>query len=216
MQDEATATFADPRIPTRETCVLRYALERFAREKPDETYVVFGNGESWSYRETPGAHRRARRGAAVAGRETGRPRRRMAAERRGGAAQPLRGQLSRRRLRAHQHRLSRFDPRTCGGEHGRRTHDRAWRSGAPARRDRPGAVEASRYLRSGRRGASRSRRRTVRNAAGPAARPARTGRSIRGTRRPSSTRRARRGPPRASSCPISTCFPMPGRRHGTS
>ena len=52
MQDEATATFADPRIPTRETCVLRYALERFAREKPDETYVVFGNGESWSYRET--------------------------------------------------------------------------------------------------------------------------------------------------------------------
>ncbi|MBO6633473.1 AMP-binding protein [Parvibaculum sp.] len=52
MQDEATAVFADPRIPSRETCVLRYALDRFAREKPDETYVVFGNGESWSYRET--------------------------------------------------------------------------------------------------------------------------------------------------------------------
>jgi crotonobetaine/carnitine-CoA ligase len=52
MQDEAAAPFADPRVPPRDRCVLRYALDRFAREKPDETYVVFGNGESWSYRET--------------------------------------------------------------------------------------------------------------------------------------------------------------------
>tara|TARA_R110000868_G_scaffold38631_5_gene134968 strand:- start:3273 stop:4883 length:1611 start_codon:yes stop_codon:yes gene_type:complete len=42
----------DPRIPPRATCVLRYALDKHARETPDKTYVVFGDGTSWSYAET--------------------------------------------------------------------------------------------------------------------------------------------------------------------
>jgi len=51
MKKESDET-SDPRIPPRATCVLRYALEYWASEKPDATYIVFGDGTKWSYDET--------------------------------------------------------------------------------------------------------------------------------------------------------------------
>ncbi|MFL0670205.1 MAG: AMP-binding protein [Erythrobacter sp.] len=41
----------DPRIPPRDVCVTRYALERWAREQPDMPYMVFEDGSCWTYRE---------------------------------------------------------------------------------------------------------------------------------------------------------------------
>jgi crotonobetaine/carnitine-CoA ligase len=43
---------ADPRVPERDICVLRYALAKWADEKPDQVYAVFEDGSSWTYRET--------------------------------------------------------------------------------------------------------------------------------------------------------------------
>jgi crotonobetaine/carnitine-CoA ligase len=43
---------ADPRIPAADACVVRYLLDRLAAERPSETYVVFENGEQWSFTET--------------------------------------------------------------------------------------------------------------------------------------------------------------------
>lgn len=40
---------ADPRVPSRETCVTRYLLQRFATETPDKEFAVFEDGEVWSY-----------------------------------------------------------------------------------------------------------------------------------------------------------------------
>jgi crotonobetaine/carnitine-CoA ligase len=48
----SNAITTDPRIPAVEDCVLRYMLEKRAVECPDRTYVVFGNGEAWTYAET--------------------------------------------------------------------------------------------------------------------------------------------------------------------
>ncbi|MGV8995721.1 MAG: AMP-binding protein [Parvibaculaceae bacterium] len=42
---------SDPRIPPREQCVLRYALDHWAALTPDKTYVVFGDGTSWTFSE---------------------------------------------------------------------------------------------------------------------------------------------------------------------
>ncbi|MCE9650137.1 MAG: AMP-binding protein [Parvibaculum sp.] len=50
MGDDKVST--DPRIPPREQCVLRYALDRQADERLGETYVVFGDGTRWSFAET--------------------------------------------------------------------------------------------------------------------------------------------------------------------
>ncbi len=36
-------------IPQRDDCVLRYLLERRAREAPDQTFVVFDGGEAWTH-----------------------------------------------------------------------------------------------------------------------------------------------------------------------
>ena len=44
----AARDFADPRIPNRDECVLRYLLDRWDRERPDKIHIVFGDGESWS------------------------------------------------------------------------------------------------------------------------------------------------------------------------
>lgn len=41
--------FGDPRIPDRDRCVARYLIDRWARERPDHTYVVFESGGEWSY-----------------------------------------------------------------------------------------------------------------------------------------------------------------------
>ena len=43
--------FADPRIPDRATCVLRYLIDRWADERGEQTYVHFENGAEWSYAE---------------------------------------------------------------------------------------------------------------------------------------------------------------------
>ena len=43
--------FADPRIPDRSTCVLRYLVDRWADERGDQVFVVFESGEEWSYAE---------------------------------------------------------------------------------------------------------------------------------------------------------------------
>ena len=53
----------DQSVPGRDTCVLRYVLDRFAETKPDTTFAIFEDGEAWSFAET---RRRARRlGAAL-------------------------------------------------------------------------------------------------------------------------------------------------------
>ena len=52
----------DPRIPSAETCVLRYVLDKWATRQPAKDYVVFGDGTAWTYHET---RERARRTAAA-------------------------------------------------------------------------------------------------------------------------------------------------------
>lgn len=42
----------DPRMPAADQCVLRDLLERQSRELPDKEFVVFGDGTSWTYRQT--------------------------------------------------------------------------------------------------------------------------------------------------------------------
>ncbi|MEM6483696.1 MAG: AMP-binding protein [Pseudomonadota bacterium] len=41
----------DSRVPPREDCVVRYLIDRWAREIPDTVYAVFESGETWTYRE---------------------------------------------------------------------------------------------------------------------------------------------------------------------
>ena len=53
---------SDPRIPPRETCVLRYQLADWAQRQPDKTYAVFESGQTWSYGQTE-AHARTLAGA---------------------------------------------------------------------------------------------------------------------------------------------------------
>lgn len=50
--DSSNAGHSDPRVPGSEVCVLRYVLDRWAAQKPQETFVVFEDGESWSFAET--------------------------------------------------------------------------------------------------------------------------------------------------------------------
>ncbi len=41
----------DPRVPSRETCVTRYLIDRWAEEKPDQPYCLFEDGSQWTYAE---------------------------------------------------------------------------------------------------------------------------------------------------------------------
>jgi carnitine-CoA ligase len=43
--------FADPRIPNRDVCVLRYLVDRWAAERPEEAHVVFADGDEWTFAE---------------------------------------------------------------------------------------------------------------------------------------------------------------------
>ena len=43
--------FTDPRIPDRDECVLRYLLDRWANERPDQPHVVFADGAEWTFAE---------------------------------------------------------------------------------------------------------------------------------------------------------------------
>ncbi len=51
MPDSAEAGHVDPRIPARRSCVLRYLLDDWAAQQPEKPYVVFENGDAWSYAE---------------------------------------------------------------------------------------------------------------------------------------------------------------------
>ncbi len=51
-QCEAAAPDQSNGVLPREVCVIRDALERQARERPDATYAVFEDGARWSFRET--------------------------------------------------------------------------------------------------------------------------------------------------------------------
>ena len=42
---------ADPRVPAREVCVVRYLLDRWAVERGDQVYVIFDDGFSLTYRQ---------------------------------------------------------------------------------------------------------------------------------------------------------------------
>jgi crotonobetaine/carnitine-CoA ligase len=42
----------DPSPPSAETCVVPRLVDRFAREKPDEIFIRFENGETWTWAET--------------------------------------------------------------------------------------------------------------------------------------------------------------------
>ena len=49
MPDQAATGHSDSRVPDRRTCVLRYLLDDWAVAQPDKPYVLFENGDSWSY-----------------------------------------------------------------------------------------------------------------------------------------------------------------------
>jgi crotonobetaine/carnitine-CoA ligase len=52
----------DPRIPERQACVLPAMLERWATETPDNPFLLFADGETWSFAETRSRARRAAAG----------------------------------------------------------------------------------------------------------------------------------------------------------
>lgn len=59
---DPTEFLAKRGAPQRESCVLRYVLERNAQEAPEQVYVVFENGDTWTYRQTLEYTRRAAAG----------------------------------------------------------------------------------------------------------------------------------------------------------
>jgi len=42
---------ADPRVPPRDKCVVRYLIDRWAAERGDQRCVLFDGGKQWTYRE---------------------------------------------------------------------------------------------------------------------------------------------------------------------
>ena len=50
-------------LPSREDCVLRYVLDRWAEIKPKQTFCIFEDDTEWTYRETQ--ERTRRLGAAL-------------------------------------------------------------------------------------------------------------------------------------------------------
>ena len=50
MVEARARDFVDPRIPNRDECVARYLIDRWAEERSDRVYVVFEDGEAWTYR----------------------------------------------------------------------------------------------------------------------------------------------------------------------
>jgi crotonobetaine/carnitine-CoA ligase len=52
----------DPTMLSREQCVLAYQLEHWATERPDQTAIIFYDGESWTWKQTLEQTRRAAKG----------------------------------------------------------------------------------------------------------------------------------------------------------
>jgi crotonobetaine/carnitine-CoA ligase len=50
-EPKQAANHADPHVLGREICVLRYVLDRHASNKPDDTFAVFEDGDSWTFAE---------------------------------------------------------------------------------------------------------------------------------------------------------------------
>ena len=57
----------DPRVPSREDCVLRYVLEKHAQNHPDRAYIRLADGASISYRKFRDSVERAAAGLAALG-----------------------------------------------------------------------------------------------------------------------------------------------------
>ena len=57
----------DPRVPARELCVTRYLLQKFAKEKPQEQFAVFEDGETWNFGEVHDKVRQLAAGLASTG-----------------------------------------------------------------------------------------------------------------------------------------------------
>jgi crotonobetaine/carnitine-CoA ligase len=51
MQQGDDAGHRDPRVPERRTCVLRYLLDDWAQKRGAQEYVLFENGDRWTYAE---------------------------------------------------------------------------------------------------------------------------------------------------------------------
>ena len=64
---QAAATRTDPRVPTREQCVLRNVLETWSRDQPDRVYATFYKGRTVTYREMETMAKRAAAGLAKLG-----------------------------------------------------------------------------------------------------------------------------------------------------
>lgn len=43
------AGHSDTRVPDRRTCVVRYLIDDMARDRPEQVYAVFEDGENWTY-----------------------------------------------------------------------------------------------------------------------------------------------------------------------
>ncbi len=52
----------DPRIPERELCVLGHQLERWAKQRPSQTAIIFDGGETWTWAEALALTQRAAKG----------------------------------------------------------------------------------------------------------------------------------------------------------
>ena len=57
----------DPRVPPRELCVTRYLLQKFAKQKPEEQFAVFEDGETWTFGEVHDKVRQLAAGLASTG-----------------------------------------------------------------------------------------------------------------------------------------------------
>ena len=60
------AAHADPRVPPRERCVVRYLIDRWAAERGDQPYVIFDGGAALDVPRTARAGDRGRRRPAAA------------------------------------------------------------------------------------------------------------------------------------------------------
>jgi len=62
---------SDPRVPAREVCVVRYLLDRWARERGDQVYVIFDAQRRYTYREMHARTQRVAAGLASLGVQQG-------------------------------------------------------------------------------------------------------------------------------------------------
>ena len=49
--DTSAVRHADPRVPAREVCVVRYLIDRWASERPDQVYAIFDGGTRLTFAE---------------------------------------------------------------------------------------------------------------------------------------------------------------------